>query len=36
MMPSKTQLMTMALTLAVIWAYNNIDALEPVKDFMEG
>lgn len=35
MMPSKSQLMTVGLTLAVLWAVNNVGALKPVKDIMD-
>jgi hypothetical protein len=34
MTPNKTQLVTVAMTLAVLWAVHNVSALSPVKDFM--
>lgn len=34
MMPSKSQLMTVAITLGALWAINNIGALSVVKDQM--
>jgi len=33
-MPSKTQLMTVGMTLAVLWAIHNVSALEPAKKFL--
>ncbi len=36
MLPSKTQMMTIAMTLATLWAINNVGALSPVKDVLEG
>lgn len=33
-MPTKQQMMTVALTLGVLWAIHNVGALEPVKDFL--
>ena len=35
-MPSKTQLMTIGMTLAVIYVINNVSALEVVKDQLNG
>jgi len=33
-MPSKTQMLTVAYTLAVLWAVHNVDALAPAKKFL--
>lgn len=33
-MPTKQQLMTVGLTLAVLWAIHNVGALAPAKDFL--
>lgn len=33
-MPTKSQLVTVGLTLAVLWAVHNVDALAPAKKFM--
>ena len=34
MMPSKSQLVTVALTLAALWAVHNVELLNPVRKFM--
>lgn len=34
MMPSKSQLMTVAYTLVIITLVNNVDMLKPVKNVM--
>lgn len=34
MMPTKSQFMTVGLTLAVLWAVHNVGALDPVRKFM--
>jgi hypothetical protein len=36
MMPTKSQLMTIGYVFAMLWAINNIDALEPLKDQLKG
>lgn len=36
MVPSKSQLITIAMTLGALWAINNVGAFSPVKDFIEG
>jgi hypothetical protein len=33
-MPTKTQLLTVAYTLAALWAIHNVGALEPAKKFL--
>lgn len=33
-MPSKTQLVTIGMTLAVLWAIHNVDALNPARKFL--
>ncbi len=33
-MPSKSQMLTVAYTLAALWAIHNVGALSPVKEFM--
>ncbi len=33
-MPTKTQMVTVAFTLAALWAIHNVDALKPAKDFL--
>ena len=33
-MPTKSQLVTVGLTLAVLWAVHNVDALAPIKNLM--
>lgn len=33
-MPSRSQLITVGLTLAVLWAIHNVGALEKAKDFL--
>jgi len=35
-MPSKTQFITIGMTLAVLYAINNIKALDPIKDALKG
>jgi len=32
MLPSKTQLITIGMTLAALYAIHNVDALKPAKD----
>jgi hypothetical protein len=34
LLPSKTQGMTILMTLAALWAIHNVDALEPAKKFL--
>lgn len=34
MMPSKSQMITIGLTFALLWAVNNVGALSPAKDFL--
>ena len=34
MMPSKSQFVTMTMTLAALWAIHNVGALQPVKKFL--
>jgi hypothetical protein len=34
MMPSKSQLVTIGMTMAALWAIHNVGALEPVKKFL--
>ncbi|AUR98304.1 hypothetical protein NVP1249A_10 [Vibrio phage 1.249.A._10N.261.55.B9] len=34
MMPSKSQMITVAMTIGVLWAIHNVGALSPVKDFL--
>jgi hypothetical protein len=33
-MPNKSQLLTVAYTLAALWAIHNVGALKPAKDFL--
>jgi len=33
-MPSKSQMITVGLCLAALWAIHNVDALEPAKNFL--
>ena len=35
-MPTKTQLITIGMTLVVFAAINNVDFLKPVKNVIEG
>jgi len=35
-MPTRTQLITIGMTLAIIATINNVDALDPVKDILKG
>lgn len=34
MMPSKSQLVTIGMTMAALWAIHNVGALGPVKKFL--
>ena len=34
MMPSKSQLITVGITLVALWAIHNVSALEPAKKFL--
>lgn len=36
MILSKSQMITIGVVFGLIWAVNNIDALEPVKEILEG
>jgi hypothetical protein len=33
-MPSRSQMMTVGLTLVTLWAIHNVGPLKPVKDFL--
>ena len=34
MIPSKSQMITVGMTLAVLWAIHNVEALDPARKFL--
>ena len=34
MMPSKTQMTTILITVGLLWAVHNVGALDPVRKFL--